>query len=306
MSRACILVTGAAGGTQGGTGRLVAETLLRQGRHVRAFVRRRDQRSEGLERLGAEVFVGDLLDFRSVRDASAGVGAVYFAYPVQAGLPEATANMAVAAREAGVERLVNLVMLTSAPDAPTPRMRLNHLSEQVLDWADIGAVHIRAAVFYENLYGLVRATVAGADVVRLPWGDDSTIVPLVGAEDVARVAAGLLVARDLPPGSRHPMVAAAPALRDIVATFSRVLARDIRYENLSDEAWRQWARDDGINDHAVDHLSHLWRFLRTQPAAASARRFQTSAETWERFGRPDPVTFEDFLIGRRETMAGNL
>jgi len=33
---------------------------------------------------------------------------------------------------------------------PDPRMRQNYLSEQVFEWAGIGAVH-RGYVFYENL-----------------------------------------------------------------------------------------------------------------------------------------------------------
>jgi len=76
----------------------------------------------------------------------------YFAYPVQDGLLDATAAMAVAAREAGISRLVNLVMLQSSVDAPTPRMRQNlPVRKQVFEWAGVGAEHVRATVFYENL-----------------------------------------------------------------------------------------------------------------------------------------------------------
>lgn len=299
MSEEIILVTGAAGGTQGKTGRQVAEVLLQRGCRVRAFVHRQDQRSEYLRGLGAEVFVGDLLDFQSMRNASAGVIAVYFAYPVQAGLLEATANMAVAARDAGVERLVDLVMLSSSPAAPTARMRQNYLSEQVMDWAGIGAVHLKAAVFYENLHALVGRTAATAGVLGLPWGEDTTTVPLVSAQDVARVAVKLLLAPDLAPGSSYPLVGAALSLREIVETFSRVLAKDVRYENLSDEAWRQMALQNGVNHHAVEHLSQLWRFLRMQPASARRGRFQVSTDTFQRFGCAQPLTLEEFLIQRR-------
>ena len=83
---------------------------------------------------------GDFLDARSVQRAVQGTSSVYFAYPVQDGLLDATAAMAIAAREAGITRLVNLVMLQSSIDAPTPRMRQNYLSEQVFEWAGIGAV----------------------------------------------------------------------------------------------------------------------------------------------------------------------
>src|SRR5262245_28955686 len=141
-----VLVTSAAGGQQGQTGRHVSEMLLARGVPVRAFVHRIDERSDRLRALGAEVVEGDFLNIRSVERAAQGVRSIYFAYPVQDGLLDATAIAARAAREAGVSRLVNLVMLESSPDAPTPRMRQNYLSEQVFDWAGVGAVHVRATV----------------------------------------------------------------------------------------------------------------------------------------------------------------
>ena len=97
-----VLVTSAAGGRQGKTGRHVSEMLLKRGIPVRAFVHKIDERSEQLRALGAEIFEGDFLDVRSVQRAVQGTASVYFAYPVQDGLLDATAAMAVAAREAGV------------------------------------------------------------------------------------------------------------------------------------------------------------------------------------------------------------
>ena len=135
MTHGIVLVTGAAGGRQGRTGRHVSEMLLVRGVPVRAFVHGIDERSDRLRALGAEVVEGDFLDIRSVQRAVQGVSSVYFAYPVQDGLLDATATMALAAREAGVSRLIDLEMFISSPDAPTPRMRLNYLSEQVFEWA---------------------------------------------------------------------------------------------------------------------------------------------------------------------------
>lgn len=64
------LVTSAAGGTQGQTGRHVSEMLLQRGHQVRAFVRQIDSRSDRLKSLGADIFVGDFLDVRSVEQAA--------------------------------------------------------------------------------------------------------------------------------------------------------------------------------------------------------------------------------------------
>src|SRR3979411_2459954 len=139
-----ILVTSAAGGTQGRTGRHVSEMLLGRGVRVRAFVRQIDERSDRLKSRGAEIVVGDFLDVRSVEQAAKDVSAIYFAYPVQDGLANATATMAFAARKHGVSRLVNLVMYQSSIDAPTPRMRQNFLSEQVFEWAGDGPFQLTA------------------------------------------------------------------------------------------------------------------------------------------------------------------
>ncbi len=108
MSDTPVLVTGAAGGTQGSTGFHITRSLLEQGRPVRAFVHRVDDRSDRLAALGADVVEGDLHDVRSVTDAMAGIRRAYFAYPVQAGLLEAVGIFAYAARSAGVEQVVNL------------------------------------------------------------------------------------------------------------------------------------------------------------------------------------------------------
>jgi uncharacterized protein YbjT (DUF2867 family) len=280
MTNGTVLVTGAAGGQQGKTGRRVTELLRERGLPVRAMVRTLDERADYLRSLGAEVVVGDFLDFRSMQNVVQGVSTVYFAYPVQPGLLDATVNMAVAARNAGVDRLVDTVMLVSAPDAPTPRMRENYLSEQVFEWAGIGAAHVRATVFFENIYSLAAASGA----FTMPLGDDSTVIPLVAGEDVARVAAGVLTAADVPAGSVYPVVGQLLTVKEIVAT----LGPEVRYENVTDESWAE-AAGSRVNAHAVAHLSKLWEALRTQPQGVEV------TDTIEKVAGRKPKTFAEFV-----------
>lgn len=289
-----VLVTGAAGGSQGKTGRHVSAMLLGRGIPVRAFVRKIDERSEYLRQLGAEVFAGDFLDPQSVLKAVQGVSSVYFAYPVQEGLLDATAIMAIAARQAGVRRLINLVMLLSSLDAPTPRMRQNYLSEQIFEWAGIGAAHLRATIFYENVRALVRLSLATQGLLRLPWGNESTRVSLVAAEDVARVAVGLLTKPDVPPGSAYPLIGAVLTLGDILATLSRVLNREVRYQEVTDQEWRTGALARGTNPHAVEHLSNLWRAIRLGGSDREISRWAVT-DTIEELGGAKPKTFEEFV-----------
>jgi uncharacterized protein YbjT (DUF2867 family) len=297
MANHTVLVTGAAGGTQGKTGRHLTEMLLARGVPVRAFVHRLDERSDHLRALGAEIAVGDFLDYPSVQRAVKGVSTVYFAYPVQDGLLTATAIMADAARKAGVTRLIDMVMLVSAPDAPTPRMRENYLSEQIFEWAGIGAAHVRATVFYENLRALAAWSLAKDGTILLPWGSDGTVIPLVSGEDVARVAAGVLTSRAVAPGSSYPVIGAVLPLRDIVATFSRVLERDVRYLEIPDQLWHDGALARGFNQHAVEHLSQLWRTLRTSSSQLAV------TDTIEKLGGRRPKAFEEFVREERNAFS---
>jgi uncharacterized protein YbjT (DUF2867 family) len=289
MADGTILVTGAAGGMQGKTGRHVSELLLAKGIKVRAFVRKIDERAEQLRSLGAEVVVGDFLDYQSVERAVAGVSTVYFAYPVEDGLLQASAIMADAARKAGVTRLIDMVMLVSSPDAPTPRMRENYLSERIFEWADIGASHVRATVFYENVLALTAATIAGDGTIYLPWGTDATVIPIVSAEDVARVAAGVLMSPSVPGGSSYPVIGDVLALRDVIDILKRVLGREVRYQEIPDKVWADAARSRGFNPHAVEHLSKLWQSLRT-----GGRRFEVTGTVLD-IGGARPKTFEEFV-----------
>src|SRR5258707_10812725 len=109
MSDIRFLVTGATGAT----GRAVATQLLDKGRRVRAFVHREDERSEALRKRGAEVVVGDLLDFDVVREALKGVHRAYFVYPIRPGLVQATAQFAQSALEARVEAIVHLTRISA-------------------------------------------------------------------------------------------------------------------------------------------------------------------------------------------------
>jgi len=298
-----VLVTSAAGGRQGKTGRHVSEMLLAQGVPVRAFVHQIDERSEHLRALGADIVQGDFLDIRSVQRAVEGTSAIYFAYPVQDGLMDATAAMAIAARQAGVSRLVNLVMLQSSPDAPTPRMRQNYLSEQVFEWAGIGAAHIRATVFYENLGAMVRQSLPAQGAIRLPWGGENTVLPLISAEDVARVAAGLLTGPQPAAGTAYPLIGATLSLQDIITTFARVLGKDVRYEEISDEEWRSNAAARGYNEHAIAHLSSLWRAIRGAAIDPNDPNYAVSG-TIEQIGGAKPKTFEAFVReGKGELLA---
>jgi len=96
-----ILVTGAAGQV-GSVGFKIVELLRSKGIPVRAMVRRDDDRSKALARLGAEIVQGDLTDLIDVSRALEGCKRLYFGMSVSSSYLEATVNAAAVAKHYGV------------------------------------------------------------------------------------------------------------------------------------------------------------------------------------------------------------
>ena len=265
-----ILITGAAGGLQGSTGRLVAELLLKQGIPVRAFVHKLDARSDALRQQGAEIIEGDLLNPASVQAAMKNAKRAYFTYPVTDGLLEAVTIFAASARDARLELVVNNSQFQGTLDDPASRdlqhapsfRNLQHrLADRILDWAQVGAVHLQAPPYYENVRALVSRGVAEQNAVFLPWGDGKTVIPLAGAVDVSSIAATLLANSGLPSQTVYPLVSETPTVQEIVEALSNAIERPIRYVPITDEQWAEAAKER-INPHALDHLTQLWQYFR--------------------------------------------
>jgi uncharacterized protein YbjT (DUF2867 family) len=302
-----ILVTGAAGGAQGSTGRRITSLLLEQGIPVRALVHKLDSRSDELRRQGAEVVEGDLLDSASVQAAMRNVKRAYFTYPVTDGLLEAATIFAAAARDAAVELLVNNSQYQGRPGDPAFRdpkraasfRNLQHrLADRIFDWAQVAAVHLQAPPYYENLRALVSRSVAEQSTVFLPWGEDTTVIPLVGAEDVSRVAAALLANSGMPSQHAYALVGETPTVREMTEALARAIGRPVRYVAITDEQWAN-AVKERLGPHALDHLSHLWQNFRK-----GEERYQTTDAIRAVTGR-NPQTLEQFFRENAGFFAGS-
>ena len=282
-----ILVTGAAGGTQGSTGRTVAGLLRERGQEVRAFVHTDDDRAARLREEGAEVVTGNLREITDMLPAVRGVRQVFFTYPVTDGLLDATAALAAAGRQEGLTRVVNVSQLAAGPDAPTPHMRRHWLSEQVLDRAAVGAVHLRAGVFYENLRFLADA-VDGRGLA-MPLGPPDTVLPLIAADDVARVGAGLV---GDPAPDTDPVVPLTGEIRSIGAIAD---AFGSPYTEITPEEWRARALPLYRGPITVEHLTRLWEIFRL---VGSGHELYQVTPAIERYGGRPPRSLAEFTRGR--------
>src|SRR5262245_17420445 len=261
-----ILVTGAAGAV-GGIGRSLTEFLLARGHKVRALVRREDERTEPLRRLGAEVVKVVLTDLASMHRAIEGCRRIYFGMSVSPAYLEATINTAAVARHHGVEAFVNMSQMTVtqmsiSETTDSPQHKLHWLAEQALSWSGLPVVTVRPTVFLEGFFLLLAAAgVRASGALGPPTGGGKTA--RISAVGVARAVATILDDPAPHIGQIYDLTGPESADRDHYArVFSEALGRPIRYRDVPLPAWSESLRQARLPDHLVRHLSAMAELTR--------------------------------------------
>src|SRR5258706_2549166 len=232
MSGTKVLITGATGATGGAA----AAQLLDKGHIVRALVHREDERSEALRKRGAEVVVGDLLDFDGIRQVMKGVNRAYFVYPIRPGLVQATAQFAQSAVEAGVDAVVNMSQASARSDAKSHAARDHWLAERVFDWSGLNVAHIRPTYFAEWLLYLAPMIRQGVMYAPFTTGRHA---PIAG-EDQGRVIVGILENPEPHRGKIYPLYGPVELTHDEIAKLvGGVLGRGITYQSMPIEKWAE-------------------------------------------------------------------
>ena len=283
------LIAGA-GGSHGATGNHVVRQLLDRKLPVRAFVFHADQRSEKLEALGAEVVVGDLRDVEAVRRAMRGITRAYFVYPLAEGLLEAITVFAAAAKEAGVESIVNMSQITARADFPSQAARQYWLGERILDWSGIGVTHLQPTLFLQNLLVFAEA-IRNESKIFLPYGQGKSAA--VCAEDVARVIVGVLVDPAPHQGKTYvPTGSRSITMSEMAAIFGRVLGKPIEYVDLPIAQYTQALAQFKRTPYLIEYLARV---------AEAHQRGELDVQTdiVSRIGGAPPKSLDAFVAENR-------
>jgi uncharacterized protein YbjT (DUF2867 family) len=139
-------------------------------------------------------------------------------------------------------------------------------------------------------------------VFLCPLGPAETFVPLVGARDIAGVAAGILSAeRPVEPGFLRVVGEKATAA-SIVKDYADAVGEPIEYVDPGRELWAAGARELGLTEHAVAHLCDLWDMFRTDSSDAVNRPIVAVNGLIEHFCGRKPQTLHEFLSENREAL----
>ena len=257
MTRPTILVTGAAGKTGGA----VVAQLLEKGWPVRAVVRRRDARSERLDRLGVETVVADLFDPEQLFEAMRGTRRAYYCPPFHPYMIQGAAAFAVAAREAELESIVQMSQWLSSPAHPSLGTRQTWLIDHLFSMIP-GVAHtiVNPGMFADNFLRVIDfAALLGIYPVLAGEGRSAP----VSNEDIARVVVAALIDPDAHEGkSYRPTGPELLSGRDMAAIIERVVGHRVRPVAMPFWMFLKVARMQGVDPFLLSGFRHYVRDLR--------------------------------------------
>jgi uncharacterized protein YbjT (DUF2867 family) len=255
------------GGT-GKTGRRLTETLQRTGNRIKAA-----------SRSGAVKFDWRFEDTWS--GAIEHATAVYLIAPVESA---AAARFVDAATAGGVRKFVCLSAraLERFPAGSFDEMKAAEAAVQSsgVEWSIL-----RANNFNQNFDQDPWRDTLRAGRLALPM--DGTPEPFVDVQDIADVAAEVLTSDGHHERTYDLSGPRGITFADAVSLMAAAAGREIRYEELSLEAYRDLLLSDGLTAEVADELMTLFEVMRAGAYAEPGRGVQ------EVLGR-EPRSFEDF------------
>ncbi|MFG3437299.1 NAD(P)H-binding protein [Nonomuraea sp. NPDC047897] len=281
MSRT-VLITGATG-----TVSTALMTAL-EGAEVelRALVHQ-ESTADGPRERGAEIFVGDLDDPRSLPPAFEGMQDVWLLTPNGPRAPENSMNVVWAARQAGVERIVRLSVVGAAHDAPNRSGRLHALSDREIERCGMRWTILRPHWFMQNLLN-EAGDIAATGTFSSNMG--SARIGMIDVRDIADCAARVLLDDpDRHHGETYTLTGPrSRTLDEVAGHLSAALDRAVTYLPVSDDAKRKALLGYGVPTWIVDMLEEYAQ------AYASGWGDFTTGTVADLLGRP-PRDLADFV-----------
>lgn len=235
-----ILVTGASGNV----GSRLVRRLVEAGAPTRALVRRPDAAAE-LEGLGVEVVVGTFDDADALRLAARGVERLYLVSPP--GVDGMVAEQVAVVEAAGAEGVRHVVKQSSigadlATDAAI--VAAHRRIEEAIESSGMSWTHLRPHWFMQNELGQA-GTIAADGVFYAP---DVTEISMIDVVDIAAVGAHVLTS-DGHEGQAYVLTGPeALSYADVADVYSRVLGREVRWQEVSLDDARDSMRQAGLPD----------------------------------------------------------
>lgn len=274
-----ILITGGTG-TAGGE---IVSQLAATGTPFRAMVRN-PEKAVALKLTGVQIVTGDLEKPQTLAAALQGIDQVLLLSSPSPNQVALERNMVAAAKAAGVRHIVKFSAMTADPNSPSRFPRVHGQVEQAIRESGLEWTFLRPTFFMQNLLELAGMVKGGT--IFQPAGDSKA-----GFVDTADIAAVAVEALTEPGHEGQAYDITGPELlsyHDIARTFSEVLQKPVKYQDIPPAAARQAMLGMGMSEYQVDGINELMDQMR-------AGQYATLSDAVWQVGKKEPNRLSDFL-----------
>ncbi len=280
-------------GATGNTGKLIAETLLDNGKKVRVIGRSLD-RLQSLVSKGAEPFVADLTNRIALAQAFAGARAAYLMTPPRISSPDYRAEqdkmiaaMAHALDAANVPYAVTLSSLgADKPTGTGPVVGLYELEQALNRISGLNVLHLRAGYFMENILAQVHVIPAMSSTAGTLHPD--LPLSMIATRDIAAVAAEALLHLDFEGHHARELLGRRNlSMSEATAIIGPAIGRpDLSYTPVASEQFKTALTHLGMSPNMADLVDNMCAAMNSGHMRALEPR---SAEN------TTPTSFETFV-----------
>lgn len=237
-----ILVAGATG-HQGGA---VAHSLLQQGKFkVHALTRDKNKpKAQALKDAGAELKEGDLNDSASIEEVLKGVYGVFSVQDMFGGIEmeiQQGKAFADAAKKAGVKHFVYSSVGSAHLNTGIPHFESKFKIEQHIQSIGLPSTIMRPVFFMYNYQGMRSMIENGTIYMPLSPGKN---LQQLSEDDYGKMVAKVFAQGEEFLGKKIDVTSTEITLNEVAATFSRVMDREIKYQQIPFEAFEKQAGEE--------------------------------------------------------------
>lgn len=277
-----IVITGATGTI----GREIVRALLAAKEDVRVVVHEPGGGAD-LQKLGAEVVVGDLDDQASLERAFKGGERLFLLTGFIENCVSEVKNAVEAAKASGLRFILRSSAAGADPSSPFLLPRHHGESEELVKNSGLGWAIIRPNFFMDNLLNYSGASIKATSMYYGAANEGKTAY--VSARDIGESAAAILRDPEKHAGKTYVLTGGeAITEADVARLASEAAGREIKYINLKPEELRGGAVASGAPEWMADALVGL-EYVKANGWAATP-----SGAVQDLTGHP-PETFKAFL-----------
>ncbi|MEQ1553059.1 MAG: NmrA family NAD(P)-binding protein [Ferruginibacter sp.] len=257
-----ILITSATGKT----GFEATKQLLKDGYPVRILVRSKNANALFLQKLGAEICIGNLTDKNDLNNALKDIKRVYYCHPFIPNLLENTKLFIQCAKENNIDAIVNLGQwLAEFDNQKSIHTKDIQSSYKEYEHSGLNVIQLIPGFFADNTFFVTEFAIQ-LGLMPLPFGKGKN--PPISNEDLGLVIASLLKNPTPYFGKRlRPTGSQSLTPNEMAEIFSKVVNRKVRYINIPEwmfiKAGFFFAKEMNLDAFTISQVRHYMKEYQT-------------------------------------------